>query len=115
MAQRPLNVGLIGGGAGAFIVQPHQRAIFFDGTRCIRAAALHPDPRIALEEAENWPYPIKGYTSYDEMIKEEGAKPLGERIDYVLIVTPNHVHFDPAMKAIRAGIPVFCAASTYPG
>ena len=108
MAQRPLNVGLIGGGAGAFIVQPHQRAIFFDGTRRIRAAALHPDPRTAMQEAENWPYPIQGYTSYDEMIKEESAKPLGERIDYVLIVTPNHVHFDPAMKAIQAGIPVFC-------
>ena len=33
---------------------------------------------------------------------------LGERVDYALIVTPNHVHFDPAMKCIRAGIPVFC-------
>ncbi len=44
MPQRPLNVGLIGGGGGAFIVQPHQRAIFFDGTRRVTAAALHPDP-----------------------------------------------------------------------
>ncbi len=33
---------------------------------------------------------------------------MGERIDYALIVTPNHVHFDPAMKCIKAGIPVFC-------
>ncbi len=108
MAQRPLNVGLIGGGAGAFIVQPHQRAIFFDGTRRVTAAALHPNPEIAMKEAEIWPYPITGYTSYDEMIEQEAKKPLGERIDYVLIVTPNHVHFDPAMKAIKAGIPVFC-------
>ncbi len=108
MSPRPLNVGLIGGGAGAFIVHPHQRAIHFDGTRRVVAAALHPDPQVALREAENWPYPIRGYPSYDAMIAAEAKKPVGERIDYALIVTPNHVHFDPALKCIRAGIPVFC-------
>ena len=108
MAQRPLNVGLVGGGGGAFIVQPHQRAIHFDGTRRVTTAALHPDPKVALQEAEKWPYPIKGYPSYDEMIQAELKKPVGERMDYALIVTPNHVHFDPAMKCIQAGIPVFC-------
>ncbi len=108
MPQRPLNVGLIGGGGGAFIVQPHQRAIFFDGTRRVTAAALHPDPTVAMQEAEQWAYPIQGYVSYDQMIEQEMKKPLGERIDYALIVTPNHVHFDPAMKCIKAGLPVFC-------
>jgi predicted dehydrogenase len=63
---------------------------------------------VAQKEAENWDYPITGYGSYDEMIQTESAKPRGERIDYALIVTPNHVHFDPAMKCIKAGIPVFC-------
>ena len=108
MSKRPLNVGLIGGGGGAFIVQPHQKAIHFDGTRRVVCAALHPDPEVALKEAENWPYPIKGYRSYDELIEEESKKPLGERVDYVVIVTPNHVHFDPAYKCVQAGIPVFC-------
>jgi len=108
MSQRLLNVGLIGGGGGAFIVQPHQRAIHFDGTRRVTAAALHPDPQVAMQEAAEWPFPIKGYGSYDEMIEAECKKPVGERIDYALIVTPNHVHFDPAMKCIDAGIPVFC-------
>ncbi|MGC8744100.1 MAG: Gfo/Idh/MocA family protein [Verrucomicrobiia bacterium] len=108
MSKRPLNVGLIGGGKGAFIVHPHQRAIHFDGTRRVVAGALFPDPKIALEEAEKWPYPIKGYGSYDEMIKAQASLPEEERLDYVLIVTPNHVHFDPAMKALKANIPVFC-------
>ena len=108
MSKRPLNVGLIGGGKGAFIVHPHEKAIHFDGTRRVVTGALHQDPKIALEEAEKWPYPIRGYRSYDEMIATEKKKPLGERMDYVLIVTPNHVHFDPAMKCIEAGIPVFC-------
>ena len=108
MSQRPLNVGLVGGGGGAFIVHPHQKAIHFDGTRRVVAAALHPDPKVAMKEAENWPYPIRGYKTYDEMIATESKKPAGERLDYVLIVTPNHVHYDPAKKCLEAGIPVFC-------
>ncbi len=108
MSQRPLNVGLVGGGGGAFIVQPHQRAIHMDGTRRVVAAALHPHPAVAMNEAEHWPYPVRGYRSYDEMIAAETAKPVGERIDYALIVTPNHVHFDPAVKLVKARIPVFC-------
>jgi predicted dehydrogenase len=108
VAKRPLNVGLVGGGGGAFIVQPHQKAIHFDGTRRVTCGALHPDPKVALSEARKWPYPIRGYGSYAEMIKAEAKRPVGERMDYALICTPNHVHFDPAMKLIKAGIPVFC-------
>lgn len=108
MSKRPLNVGLVGGGGGAFIVNPHQKAIFFDGTRRVTAAALHPDPAVAMKEAEAWAYPIQGYKNYNEMLDAESKKPKGEGIDYVLIVTPNHVHFDPAKKFLEKGIPVFC-------
>jgi predicted dehydrogenase len=107
MSKAPLNVGLVGGGKGAFIVQPHQKAIHFDGTRRVVAAALFPDPKVALDEAANWPYPIKGYGSYDEMISAN-ASAGDQKLDYIVIVTPNHVHYDPAMKAIKAGIAVMC-------
>jgi predicted dehydrogenase len=108
MSQRVLNVGLVGGGGGGFIVNPHQKAIHMDGTRRVVCGALHQDPQIAMQEAAKWPYPIKGYPSYDAMIADQVRRPLGERIDYALIVTPNFVHFDPAMKLVKAGIPVFC-------
>jgi predicted dehydrogenase len=108
MANRPLNVGLVGGGKGAFIVHPHQKAIHFDGTRRVVAGALFPDPKVALEEAAAWPYPLKGYGSYDEMIAANKSLPEDQKLDYVLIVTPNFVHYDPAMKAMKAGIAVFC-------
>jgi len=108
MSNKPLNIGLVGGGKGAFIVNPHQKAIHMDGTRRIVAGALFPDPAIALEEAANWAYPIKGYASYDEMIAANATLPDDEKLDYILIVTPNFVHFDPAMKAMKAGIAVFC-------
>lgn len=105
---RVLNVGLVGGGGGAFIVNPHQKAIHFDGTRRVVCGALHPDPDIAMKEADSWPYPLWGYPTYDAMIEDQSKLPIGERIDYALIVTPNFVHFDPAMKLVQAGIPVFC-------
>lgn len=108
MSSRPLNVGLVGGGKGGFIVHPHQKAIHFDGTRRVVAGALFPDPKIALEEAANWPFPIRGYGSYDEMIAANASVPEDQKLDYILIVTPNFVHFDPAMKAMKAGIAVFC-------
>lgn len=108
MSQRILNIGLVGGGAGAFIVHPHQKAIHFDGTRRVSCGALHPDPEVAMKEADAWPFPLRGYTSYQEMIEEEAKKPAGERMDYVLIVTPNHVHHGPAKMALEAGFPVFC-------
>ncbi len=108
MPNQPLNVGLVGGGRGAFIVHPHQKAIHFDGTRRVVAGALFPDPKIALEEAAKWPYPIRGYASYDEMIADQVNLPPADKLDYILIVTPNHVHYDPAVKALKAGIPVFC-------
>jgi predicted dehydrogenase len=108
MAKPVLKVGLVGGGGGAFIVNPHQKAIHFDGTRRVVCGALHPDPKTAMSEARKWPYKIKGYPSYDDMIADQAKLPIGERVDYVLIVTPNFVHYDPAMKCIEAGIPVFC-------
>ncbi len=98
MSNKPINVGLVGGGKGAFIVNPHQKAIHFDGTRRVTAGALFPDPKIALEEAANWPYPIKGYGSYTEMIEANASLPEDQKLSYILIVTPNHVHFDPASK-----------------
>jgi len=108
MSKRVLKVGLVGGGGGAFIVNPHSKAIHMDGTRRIVCGALHQDADVAMSEARKWPYPIRGYRSYDEMIQDQAAKPKGERIDYAVIVTPNFVHYDPAMKLVAAGIPVFC-------
>ncbi len=99
---------MVGGGGGAFIANPHQKAIHFDGTRRVHSVALHPEPEVAMKEAEAWPYPVKGYPNYDEMIAAQASLPEEERLDYILVVTPNFVHFDPVMKALDAGIPVMC-------
>ena len=46
------------------------------------------------------------YASYQEMIEKEATLPEGERMDFVSIVTPNHVHFGPAMMALEHGFHV---------
>ncbi|MGC6455264.1 MAG: Gfo/Idh/MocA family protein [Coraliomargaritaceae bacterium] len=107
-SQEPLKVGLVGGGGGAFFAHPHQKAIHLDGTRRVVAGALRSNPQAALEDAANWPYPIQGYKSFEEMIDAQAQLPESERLDYIVIVTPNHAHFEPALKAVRAKIPVFC-------
>ena len=108
MANRPLNVGLVGGGRGAFIVHAHQKAIHMDGTRRVMACALSSNPKTALEDAAKWPYPIRGYESFDDMIAANWSLPEDQKLDYVVIVTPNSAHYEPAIKAMKAGIAVFC-------
>jgi len=105
---RPLNIGLIGGASGSFIAAPHQKAVHFDGTRKVTSVALSSKPEKALRDAGNWPYPVEAFGSYDEMIRAQAAKAPGDRLDYVVVTTPNHAHLDPALKALDAGIPVFC-------
>jgi predicted dehydrogenase len=103
-----LKVGLIGGGSGSFIAQPHQRAVHMDGTRRIHSVALSSDPQKALLDAEQWPYPVQGYKSYQALYKEQAKLPKSDRLDYIIITTPNFAHYEPAMMALDLGIPVFC-------
>lgn len=107
-SKKILQVGLVGGGGGAFFAHPHQKAIHFDGTRRVAAGALRSRPEAALEDAANWPYPIQGYASFEKMIEAQAELPQDERLDYIVVVTPNHAHFAPALMAVEAGIPVFC-------
>ena len=107
-SKKTLQVGLVGGGGGAFFAHPHQKAIHFDGTRRVVAGALRSQPDAALEDAAHWPYSIKGYQSFEAMIKGQSELPESERLDYITVVTPNHAHFAPALMAVEAGIPVFC-------
>lgn len=48
------------------------------------------------------------YDSYSQMILTEKELPLGVRMDFVSIVTPNHMHFGPAKMALENGFHVVC-------
>jgi len=104
---RKLKMGMIGGGAGSFIGAVHRIAANMDGLIELSCAALSSHPENAKSSAESlFLPPDRTYLSYEEMILRESARPPDQRMDFVSIVTPNHVHFGPAMMAMEHGFHV---------
>src|SRR5690606_16545502 len=50
--------------------------------------------------------PKRVYNTYQEMFEKERELPPDQRIDFVSVVTPNHVHFDPTRLALESGFHV---------
>ncbi|MEX0778375.1 MAG: Gfo/Idh/MocA family oxidoreductase [Balneolales bacterium] len=101
------KLGMIGGGPDAFIGAVHRKAAALDGEFELVSGAFSSDPEKSRSMAGALGLdPARVYGSYDEMITREKELPEGERIDAVSIVTPNHVHFDPAIKALENGFHV---------
>ncbi len=100
-------MGMIGGGKDAFIGAVHRLAFNMDGQVEMVAGALSVNPEIALESGrELFLQEERTYTDYTTMLEKEAAMPADRRIDFISIVTPNFVHFDPAMKALEKGFHV---------
>ncbi len=106
---RKLRYGMVGGGPGAFIGDVHRKAAALDGEIDLVAGAFSSDPEKSRQQgAELYLDASRVYGSYAEMADREAALPEGDRIDFVSIVTPNHVHFGPAKTFIEAGFHVVC-------
>src|SRR3954466_13952207 len=96
---RKLRFGMIGGGRGAFIGAVHRIAAVMDGRAELVAGAFSTDPeKSKLSGADLLLDSQRVYDSYQEMVKAESARPAGERLDFVIVATPNHTHF-PVAKA----------------
>ena len=107
--KRKLKMGMVGGGTGAFIGAVHRMAAALDGESEFVCGALSSTPERSKMsgEALNLP-PERNYGTYEEMFEREKQLPVGERMDYVVIVTPNNLHFPPAKMALEKGFPVMC-------
>ena len=104
---RKLKFGQIGGGQGSFIGAVHRRAAISDGKTELVAGAFSSTPEKARASGKELLIgDDRNYGSWQEMLSEELKRPLGERIDFVNIVTPNHVHFEPAKAFVEAGFHV---------
>lgn len=107
MKNRKLIMGMIGGGTDAFIGAIHRHAIFMDGQVELVAGALSINPETAIESGRQlFLDEERIYTDYRTMLETEAAMPADKRLDFVSIVTPNFVHFDPAMLALEKGFHV---------
>lgn len=104
---RKLRMGMVGGGKDAFIGAVHRIAAFMDGKVELVCGAFSIDPKISKESGkELFVAEDRIYESYQEMIEAESKLPEGERMDFLTIVTPNFVHFDPAKQALENGFDV---------
>jgi predicted dehydrogenase len=108
-AERVLKMGMVGGGTGAFIGAVHRTAAALDGGVRFVAGCLSSTPQRAKESGEAMGLaPGRNYPTWEKLIEGELALPPDKRIDFVSIVTPNHVHFPVALACVRAGFNVVC-------
>jgi predicted dehydrogenase len=100
-------MGMVGGGQGAFIGEVHRLAARLDGQIHLVCGAFSRDPEncratgatLGLESS-------RCYADFNEMMRAEAKLPANERMEFVSIVTPNHVHFPVAKAALEAGFHV---------
>ena len=95
-------MGMVGGGPGAFIGAVHRMAANLDGEIELVCGAFSSDPEKSnLTGAELYLSPNRVYGSYKEMFRRERELNTDQRMDFVSIVTPNHLHFEPAKLALE--------------
>ena len=107
MTQSKLRMGMVGGGQGAFIGEVHRLAARLDGQIELVAGAFSRDPdNSAATGALLGLDSSRCYVDFEQMMQAEAALPEESRMDFVVIVTPNHMHFPVAKAALQAGFHV---------
>jgi predicted dehydrogenase len=104
-----IKMGMIGGGAGSFIGPVHRMAALMDGKIEIVSGALSSDKNKSLESGTAIGLsPDRIYSNWHDMISSEMVLPDEKRPDFISIVTPNYLHFEPSKAALEAGFHVVC-------
>ncbi len=106
---QPIRYGMIGGGRDAFIGGVHRMAARLDDSMTLVAGALSSTPKKALASGLDLGLDSnRSYGTWNDMLVGESMLPESERMQCVVIVTPNNVHHAPAMAAMEAGFHVVC-------
>src|SRR6187549_2794605 len=102
--KRKLRMGMVGGSLDAFIGSVHRKAANLDGEIELVCGAFSSNPEKSKATGEAlYLNPLRVYGSFEEMIIVESELPADQRMDFVSIVTPNHMHFAPAKMALEYG------------
>ncbi|MFW6348241.1 MAG: Gfo/Idh/MocA family protein [Cyclonatronaceae bacterium] len=107
MKDKRIRYGMIGGGEGSFIGAVHRKAAAMDGHLELVCGAFSSKADKSRRSGAALGLPEdRIYASYDEMMRAEAQQPTHQQMQAVAIVTPNHVHFEPAMMALDHGFHV---------
>ncbi|MFN0039016.1 MAG: Gfo/Idh/MocA family protein [Burkholderiales bacterium] len=102
-----LRMGMVGGGLDAMAGELHRRATALDSRTDLVAGALSSTPERARDAAKAWGLG-RAYGTWQEMLAAEVRLPASERIDFVVVATPNHLHVPISIAFARAGFHVAC-------
>lgn len=102
-----LKYGMVGGGPGSFIGDVHRRSIALDDKSELVAGCFSRDAGSNKQAAKDFGVcDDRVYATFEEMAQKEAAREDG--IDYVVIVTPNFMHYAVAKAFLENGIHVAC-------
>ena len=102
-----LTYGMVGGGEGSFIGDVHRKAAAFDGKTELVSGCFSQNEQKTADTGQELKIPLERlYKTFSDMAKEEGAR--DNKIDFVVIVTPNFTHFPIAKAFLENGINVVC-------
>jgi predicted dehydrogenase len=102
-----VRMGMVGGGEGAFIGAVHRMAAALDGEIELVCGAFSSTKDRAIRSGLALHLPAERvYSSYQDMMLQEAALPADRRMQFVAIVTPNHMHYPVAEAALQAGFHV---------
>ncbi|MGN6098473.1 MAG: Gfo/Idh/MocA family protein [Bosea sp. (in: a-proteobacteria)] len=106
---RRLRYAMVGGGQGAFIGAVHRHAIALDGLAELAAGAFSSMPERALASGSALGVSDEhNHASWQDLLDAELKRPVHERVDAVVIVTPTDSHFPIAQAFAGAGFNVVC-------
>src|SRR5260370_37191904 len=107
--KRKLKAGMVGCGRDAFIGGVHRMAMRLDGKIDLVAGAFSSDPQKSRLSGEDLLLdPKRVYSDYRTMAAEEPKLPVGERIDFVSVVTPNRADVAVSRTFLDARVTVVC-------
>lgn len=105
---KPVRYGMVGGGVGAFIGAVHRMAARLDGQLELVCGAFSTNPQNSLRTGQQLGLEAaRCYPTFQAMFEAEAQLDSQQRMQFVVIVTPNHLHFPIACAAIERGFHVF--------
>jgi predicted dehydrogenase len=107
--KRKLRYAMVGGGRDAFIGAVHRKAAALDGQIELVAGALSSNPDKAQASGRDlFLAGDRNHGTWQALLADELRRDVSERVDFVSIVTPNHLHYPVAHAFVEAGFNVVC-------
>ncbi|MCX5970902.1 MAG: Gfo/Idh/MocA family oxidoreductase [Coprothermobacterota bacterium] len=102
-----LSYGMVGGSSGSFIGPIHRTAMAMNNQARLVAGSFSQAFERTLETGRELGLdPERTYPDFLTMAEREGSRI--DRIDFVVIAVPNHLHFPVAKAFLQQGIDVIC-------